>query len=93
MVKVQGYADALLDCRADDEDADLISDSAKSKEALLTLKFAQGELTTLTHPTKKARASKGKDRASGEGSFIAQSLVASIEDAPAGVPMAPSPSV
>ncbi|OBT81109.1 hypothetical protein VE02_10066 [Pseudogymnoascus sp. 03VT05] len=62
----KGYANALLDCRADDEDADLLSDSIKSKEALLALKFTQGELTTLTHPTKKARAAKGKGRASSE---------------------------
>ncbi|KFY48603.1 hypothetical protein V496_10250, partial [Pseudogymnoascus sp. VKM F-4515 (FW-2607)] len=34
LAKVQGYADALLDCRADDEDADLIADSAKTKAAL-----------------------------------------------------------
>ena len=83
MVKVQGYADALLDCRADDEDADLFSDSIQSKEALLALKFAQGELTTLTHPSKKARAAKGKGRASGEGPSVVQDLVASIEDSPA----------
>ncbi|OBT71519.1 hypothetical protein VF21_09682 [Pseudogymnoascus sp. 05NY08] len=72
--------------RDDDEDADLLSDSAKSKEALLILKFAQGELTTLTHPTKKARAAKGKSRASGEGSSVAQNLVASVEDSPAPAP-------
>lgn len=93
MHQVQAYADALLDCRADDEDAGLIVDSPASQEALVNLKFAQGELTSLTHPNKKARTAKGKGRVSGEGSSVAQNPVASIEDSPAPGPAVEAPAV
>lgn len=58
---VQTYADALLDSRADDDEAGLNADSAASQEALANLILAQGEL----HPNKKARTAKGKERAAG----------------------------
>lgn len=62
---VQACADDLLDARADDDDAGLLEDSDKSDGLLQVLKEAQMTLTLLTHPKKpkKARTSKGKERA------------------------------
>lgn len=92
MAKVQDYTNALLDCYTNNKDANLISDSAKSKEALLTLKNAQAELSSLTHSKKKACTAKNKGCASSGGSSVAQNLVALIEDsaAPSSAIVAPA---